>query len=124
MRAIRILSLILLVMICDLGFANQSPSTRAQDQNTTITGVVLDVNNARIVGATIRIENAKASRRLKSDDEGNFQVELPQGEYKITAEHQGFKRFELSPFRAKAGVCELLNIHMEVEVPKSTLKVN
>jgi len=97
----------------------------AQDTNlTTISGVVLDANNARIVDTVIKIENAKFRRRVKSDDEGSFRIELPPGDYRITAEHSGFKRFEFSPFRAKAGVCELVNIHMEVETPPSTVKVN
>jgi hypothetical protein len=126
MSATKICFLGLLLVICNLLLAQRSPSTeRAQEPHTTtISGVVLDVNNARIVGTTVKIENEKVSRHLKSDAEGTFQVELPQGEYRITAEHQGFKRFEFSPFHAKAGVCELVNIHMDAEVPRSTLKVN
>lgn len=112
----RVLCLSFLIMICTLGFADSDTST--------INGVVLDRNNARIVGAMIKIENATVSRHVKSDDEGKFRVELPSGEYKITAEHRGFRRFEFSPFRAQQGVCELVNIHMEVDPPKSPLKVN
>src|SRR2546423_9270298 len=120
--AIRILSFSLLVMVC--GFAAQAPSLAAQDlQNATISGVVLDVNDARIAGAIIKVENAKVSRRLKSDDEGTFRIDLPPGEYQITAEQRGFRKFVFSPFRAKAGVCELVNIHMEIETPKSPLKI-
>ena len=61
---------------------------------------------------------------MKTDYEGSFRVELPPGEYKIIAEQEGFRRFEFSPFRAKAGVCELVNIHMEIKMPRSTLKIN
>jgi len=109
-------------MLC--GFAVQALSLAAQDlQNATISGVVLDVNDARIVGATIKIGNAEVSRSLKSDDEGTFRIDLPPGDYRITAEQKGFRKFVFSPFRAKAGVCELVNIHMEVEAPKSPLKI-
>lgn len=124
---ITIISVTLLTTLSSLfSFAEQtSPSARAQDvQTSTIVGVVLDANNARIVGATIKIENAKTSRRVQSTDEGNFRLELPPDVYKITAEHQGFRKFELSPFSARANACELVNIHMDVEVPKSTTKVN
>jgi len=126
MSAVKIFFLGLLLVISNLRLAQRSPSTvRAQESHTTtISGVVLDVHNARIVGTRVKIENEKVSRHLKSDAEGTFQVDLPQGEYRIIAEHQGFKRFEFSPFHAKAGVCELLNIHMDAEVPRSTLKVN
>lgn len=125
MSATRILALSFLVMACEVGFATPALSPPAQEvQNVTISGVVLDANDARIVGATIKIENAEVSRQLKSDDEGSFRTDLPPGEYRITVEQRGFRKFVFSPFRAKAGVCELVNIHMEVEVPKSPVKVN
>ena len=122
MRAIRILGLSVLVMVCELGVGAQAPSS-TQDQNATINGVVLDVNDARIVGAMIKFESTDVRRRVKSDDEGSFRIELPPGEYRISAEQMGFKKFLLSPFRAKTGVCELVNIHMEVEIPKSPVKI-
>ena len=126
MNVIKVLYLSLLVMLSNLGFAERPPSTvTAQDPvNITVSGVVLDANDARIVGAIVKFGNAKVSRQVKSDTEGSFQIELPPGDYQISAEHHGFRRFEFSPFRAKPGVCELVNIHMDVEAPKSTLKVN
>jgi Carboxypeptidase regulatory-like domain len=123
MCGIRILGLCLFVMFCELGVAAQAPSSTQDLQNATVKGVVLDVNEARIVGAIIKIENAEVRRRVKSDGEGSFRIELPPGEYRISAEQIGFKKFVFSPFRAKAGVCELVNIHMEVAVPKSPVKV-
>jgi len=125
MRSTRVLSLVFMIMMCSLGSAKHPPAIAlAQEPHTTISGVVLDANDARIVGATVKVENSKVSRLLKTDYEGNFRVELPSGEYKITAEEEGFRRFEFSPFRAKAGVCELVNIYMEIKAAKSTLKVN
>jgi uncharacterized membrane protein len=100
------------------------PSAYAQDvHKSKIIGVVLDKNNARIAGATIKIENAQFNRKLQSSDEGKFEIALPAGEYQLTVEQQGFRKFELSPFRANAGVCELVNIHMEVKPPRGLLKV-
>lgn len=123
MRAIRIFGLCVLVMVCEVGVAAQRPTSTPDLQNATIKGVVFDVNDARIVGAIIKIENAEVRRRVKSDDEGSFRIELPPGEYQISAEQLGFRKFVFSPVRAKTGVCELVNIHMEVEVPKSPVKV-
>src|SRR5215510_13944785 len=114
MNAIRVLCFGLVLLIAG-----------GQDTNvSTITGVVLDANNARIVDTLIKIENAKTRQHVKSDDEGRFRIELPAGDYQITAEHRGFKKFEFSPFRAQPGACELVNIHMEVEVPKSPQKIH
>ena len=126
MKAIRVLCLGLVLLTCSPGFNEYPPATAgSQDRNvSTITGVVLDTNNARIVDTLVKIENAKIRQHVKSDDEGRFQIELPAGDYQITAEHHGFKRFEFSPFRAQPGACELVNIHMEVEVQKSPQKIN
>ena len=126
MNLFRLLYVGFLAVICNLCFIENRPATAmVQDTNlTTISGVVLDANNARVVDTIVKIENAKVRRQVKSDDEGKFRVELPPGDYQITAEHRGFKKFEFSPFRAKPDVCELVNIHMVVESPRSTLKVN
>ncbi|HKN82358.1 MAG TPA: carboxypeptidase-like regulatory domain-containing protein [Pyrinomonadaceae bacterium] len=125
MRSIKVLSLVFTIIICSFGSAEHLPATAlAQEAHTTISGVVLDANDARIAGATVKIKNSKVSRLLKTDYEGSFRVDLPSGEYKISAEQEGFRRFEFSPFRAKASVCELVNIHMEIKAPRSTLKVN
>jgi len=80
--------------------------------------------NARVVDALVKIENADIRKHARSDDEGRFRIELPPGDYRIIAEHQGFKRFEFSHFHANSGDCELVNIHLEVEPPRSTQKVN
>jgi uncharacterized membrane protein len=119
MKNLKIISIILFVLIpTAFIFAGQrrsSPRVR-NTQAGKIIGVVLDANNARIVGATIKIENARFNRELQSGEEGNFEVELPAGTYQITVEKHGFQRFELSPFRVNANVCELVNVHMEVMV--------
>jgi len=97
--------------------------TQAEEMSN-IAGTVLDKNNARIAGATIKIENAQFNRKLHSSDAGKFEIELPAGEYQITVEKEGFHKFELSPVRANAGVCELVNIHMEAKPPRGLLKVD
>ena len=100
-----------------------SPAYALDTQTSKIIGVILDENNARIAGAAIKIESASFNRQLRSSDEGKFEVELPAGEYRITVEQEGFHKFEVSPFRAEAGVCELLNVHMEVKPARGLLKV-
>jgi uncharacterized membrane protein len=99
-------------------------SVQAQKSQTSkITGVVLDANNARIASATIKIENALLNREVQSGEEGNFEFELPAGTYQITVEKDGFRRFVVADFRAKAKRNELIKIHLEVIPPRGTLKV-
>ncbi len=105
-------------------YGKAKPSQRLDAAQTSrIVGVVLDKNDARIVNASVKIENKDYRRQLLSDDEGRFDIELPPGIYQITVQRQGFRKSKLSPFRANAGVQELVNIHMEVAAPQSTLKI-
>jgi Carboxypeptidase regulatory-like domain len=101
----------------------RSVSRTDNSQVGKITGTVLDKNEARIAGATIKIENSELSRVVRSNYEGYFEVELPAGMYRMTVEMAGFKRFVLSPFRVKARVRKSVSLHMEAKPPASTLKI-
>lgn len=87
-----------------------------QPQTGRVAGLVVDVNDARIVGARITLENAEVKRTRRSDDEGRFDVEVPAGTYQITVEQPGFKKFQLPEFRVGTDVSEL-NVRMEVAPP-------
>ena len=77
-------------------------------------GTLLDVNDARIVHAKVRIENEQFKWAGESDDAGDFMAVVPPGTYRIYAEANGFRRFE-SPFlNAKPNVKEMVNLHLEV----------
>jgi 3-hydroxymyristoyl/3-hydroxydecanoyl-(acyl carrier protein) dehydratase len=126
MKNLRITFIILLALVSAVWTTagQRSTGTRAgNSQASKIVGTVLDKNDARIVGAVIKIKNARFSRTVISDTEGVFEVELLAGAYQLTVEMDGFKRFELSPFQVKAGAREQVNVHMEVKPPQSTLKV-
>lgn len=100
------------------------PVPRADNSQVgKITGTVLDKHEARIAGATIKIENAEFNRVVRSNDAGHFKVEVPAGIYRMTVEMAGFKRFVLDPFRVKAKARESLSVYMEAKPPASTLKI-
>jgi uncharacterized membrane protein len=92
-------------------------------QKTGISGILFDRNQARIAGAVIRIENGDLRRRLRSDYEGKFELELPAGTYDIRVEQPGFKPLTLSAIRVNEGVIERLHLMLEVAPPKEPLKV-
>jgi uncharacterized membrane protein len=126
MKTLRITLVVLLALFSTvLTPAGQKRSgSRAQiSRESKIAGTVLDKNGARIIGAAVKIENALVSRAALSDAEGVFEVELPAGAYRMTVEMDGFKKFELSPFRVKAGARKTISVQMEVKPPQSTLKV-
>jgi hypothetical protein len=107
---------ILIILVAIVCAGQQRTVSPSQKSTGKIQGVLLDVNDARIVSATVIIENAQFKRELKSGEEGDFEIELPAGVYQIKVEANGFRRFELSPFKVKANVTEMINIHMEVMV--------
>jgi len=126
MKMLKLNSIALLTIALTAIVFTEHPRSSVHAQEvpmSKIIGVVLDKNNARIAGATIKIKNARFNRQLRSNDEGKFEIELPAGEYRITVEQEGFSKFELSPYRANAGVSESLNIRMEVKPPRGLLKV-
>jgi hypothetical protein len=126
MRRTRIAFVILLALACAaLTPAGQKrvPPRARTSEGSRIVGTVLDKNESRIIGAVVKIENAEFSRTVASDEEGVFEVEVPAGTYLITVEMDGFKKYELSSFRARAAARKRLSIRMEVKPPASTIKV-
>jgi hypothetical protein len=117
--------LLLVIVSCTLALAGQKSSvTRTRDSRAgKITGIVVDENDARIPGARIKIEGGRLSLILASDVEGMFEAELPPGTYRVSIWMDGFKRFDLRPFRLKANAREQLSVRMQVQPPQSTLKI-
>jgi hypothetical protein len=124
MSGLRIVLIFLLVGIATLPcHASVSVERGTETQQSRISGVVLDRNDSRIVGALITIKNAGFVRRVRSDDEGRFELELPAGNYEISVEQRGFKTYKLPSLRADAGATAQVNIHLEVEPPREPLKI-
>jgi hypothetical protein len=119
--------LLLAITLATLALAEQRSFavSRAPDSRTgKITGIVVDKNDARILGARIEIKNERTSRVLLSDDDGRFEAELPSGTYRITVWMDGFKRFDLSAVRLKPGARARLSVRMQLQPPQSTLKID
>jgi uncharacterized membrane protein len=124
MSRIRIVLILLQVGVATLPcLANVRVESGSETQQSRISGVVLDRNDARIVGAAITIKNEGFVRRVRSDDEGRFELELPAGTYEISVEQRGFKTYKLSSLRVDAGATAQIDIHLEVQRPKEPLKI-
>lgn len=66
-------------------------------------GVVIDVAGAKVGGAAVTVEGGGLRRELRSDEEGEFEVELPAGAYRVTVEKPGYKKHVWEAFRVAAG---------------------
>ena len=93
------------------GLASSSPSSAAG----RIVGTLLDVNDARVNGAKIKVENASFHWEGESDEAGDFTVEVPAGTYRIYVRANGFRKFESGYLKVKPDVTEIVNIHLEVQ---------
>ncbi|HEX2271526.1 MAG TPA: carboxypeptidase-like regulatory domain-containing protein [Pyrinomonadaceae bacterium] len=110
---------VLFVAVC---FASALRASSAE--TSRLVGMVVDANGSRIAGATITVERDQFERVVKSNDDGKFEVEAPAGTYELTVEQGGFKKFHLPGFRFAPGTCELVNIHMDVQMPRLPRKIN
>lgn len=127
MKSLRIIFILLLALVPTAlpeALQRGSASAHAEGLRTSkIVGLVLDKDDSRIAGATIKIENAEFNRVVLSGDQGDFEVRLPAGIYRLTVEMDGFEKVVLSSFRLKAGAHESVSIHMEIKEPAGLLKV-
>lgn len=102
------------VAILPLGLslmATASPFTATQLMGK-IKGVVLDPYDARIVGATITIKSDKLNRTIRTDDAGEFEIEVPISSYQISAEAFGFKKSDTTDLRVSAGEVSSVSSHL------------
>ena len=111
-RALLVASGLAVVLVAATALRSQ---TSVKQPTSSIMGTLLDVNDARIAHAKVRIENERFTWAGQSDDAGDFAAVVPPGTYRIYAEANGFRRFE-SPFlNAKPDVKEMVNLHLEVQ---------
>ncbi len=87
-------------------------------QPGAVKGVIVDIQDARVVGAAIVITNKRFQKELKSDDAGEFEIHLPTGKYTITVDAHGFTRYKGKTIRVKPN--ETLNIKIELQVAHSS----
>lgn len=113
MRTAKIL-LLVVVAWASLSFAQQTGR---------ITGIVVDANDARVVGATVRIENADFTQTRRSDDQGRFELNAPAGTYELTVEQSGFKKFRMRDVRVEKRTRKLGNIRLEVAPPQTSMQI-
>ena len=90
-------------------------NVRLQGSNEgRVSGMVFDMNDARVAGAKVIIESEKNKHQLATTEEGEFQLNLPPGKYSLTVESNGFCKFQRDALQITSGVTEMLNIHLEV----------
>ncbi|MGH9675132.1 MAG: carboxypeptidase regulatory-like domain-containing protein, partial [Bryobacteraceae bacterium] len=98
----------------------------AQEFRGTITGRVVDAQQGVVVGAKISATNADTGARFETVTGGDGQYTLPflqPGEYRITAEAQGFKRYIREGVRVVTNDRRALDINLELGQIAETVTV-
>jgi hypothetical protein len=94
-----------------------APFAAAQSQatNGTIEGAILDSSGAVLPGVTVTLTNIEtgAQRVVVSNEQGAYRAPLlPLGTYRVTAELEGFRRYEQTGIRLSAGQSAVINVTM------------
>jgi hypothetical protein len=79
---------------------------------------VVDVKDARIARADVLIVGEGLRWRMTTNSEGEFEMSLPVGEYQLSVEANGFRRFASEKFRIKSGKAQRFNIQMLIKQPE------
>ncbi|MGH9928100.1 MAG: carboxypeptidase regulatory-like domain-containing protein [Pyrinomonadaceae bacterium] len=106
---IKILTIsVLLSMTNAMAFvaSHQSSTTKVTGE---LSGTVVDMNEARVSGATVTIEGEALTRAIATAEDGTYKIELPVGTYRIKAARTGFCPARRAPFRALSSTSIILN---------------
>ena len=102
-----------------------SSSTNAQQINSTISGLVTDVNESVVPSANVTVESAQLGikRTATSGADGRFIVtNLPVGEYRVTVAAEGFAQFVRE--KVKVDVGNTMSMTIQLTVKEITQQVN
>ena len=114
MKSGRILRIVALLIV--VGFLSVEASSSSG--HGKIKGAILDINYARVVNAMVRVNGGEIKRSLRSNDEGQFEISLPAGNYEVTVEANGFREFVYSSLKVQTDETEMINIHLTETAPK------
>jgi hypothetical protein len=100
--------------------------TRAQDATGRVIGTITDQQGAVIPGVQITVTNSatQVSRKTMTDHEGSYQIlALPIGNYKVTADHEGFRTVVSNENKLLINQSLRIDIRMEVGTTTQTVEV-
>ena len=115
----RVMSAVLMTMLIAM-------SASAQQGTTELRGRVIDPQGAVLPGVTVVVRNQETGmfRETVSGPDGTFIASgLVPGTYQITAELQGFKKFERKELRLEVGKTSSIDVTMAVGTVEETVTV-
>ncbi len=91
----------------------------------SITGTVVDPSGAAVTNVAINVRNVDTGAIFQSgtSNTGNYVVRLPAGNYELTVEAQGFKRFVRSNLQVQTATDTRIDVELEVGAVTETVTV-
>jgi hypothetical protein len=99
---------------------------QSQAANGTIEGTVADTSGAVLPGVTVTIANTDTGleRSVVTNGEGQYRgLLLPLGQYRVSAELQGFKKAEQTGISLRAGDTATINFTLSVGTVSETVTI-
>jgi hypothetical protein len=113
MRILRLAALFFAV----IGIIGLGNSAYAQSANGSVVGTVTDPSGSAIVNATVTLTNNATQDKLtaQASQSGEYQfLVVPPGEYTLTIESPGFKKFVQNPVEVQVALATRRDIQMSV----------
>jgi hypothetical protein len=85
----------------------------------TVKGVTVDFLGPRVPNVNMIFEGAQESRKVVSNETGEFEIELPAGEYRVTVTQLGiFDPFKPKKLKVKAGKVKKFDVVLKYDIKK------
>src|SRR4051812_15799675 len=112
---LRAIGFVFATLIISMSVAH--PSAQSQAINGTIEGTITDQSGGTLPGVSVTVTNVDTgdTRVVVSNEAGVYRAPLlPLGRYRISAELQGFRKFEQQGLTLSAGQSAVINISLSV----------
>jgi hypothetical protein len=99
-----------------VAFAQVSPSPQPVGR---VKGQVVDLIGAVVANARVVFANAEVNRTAVSNQDGDFEIELPAGEYRVTVAPNGFYYpFERKKLKVRAARVKKFTVILNYDIKK------
>ena len=114
-RGAHLLLRLALVWLCLLA-VGQGSLLFGQYGRASITGIVHDASGAVMPNASVVAVNTQTQVKYETttNEAGNYQIDLPIGEYSLTISSSGFKELTRSGLRLASGQVARVDVSLEV----------
>ena len=108
-------------------FVSTAAFAQSTAANGTIEGTILDSSGGVLPGVTVTVVHIETGteRSTTTNEKGLFRAPLlPLGTYRVSAELQGFKKFEQTGIKLSVGETAIVNVTLSVGAVSETITVS